>query len=158
MNVLPNELNERVLMGIRGFLNENPHLIHQEDIDNWDEEGALYLDSIFGYLGDGEVDFGKYALSNRYMSNKDESDIAIFEKWEEHRYRIEYDEEYEYDEENIKDKINNCIGISKYTDDLKNIKDKINNFIRIYTIINIEMIFDLIKDIYTNRANEIYLK
>jgi hypothetical protein len=136
---LPNELNERVLMAIRGVFNEHPQLINEviiEEINQDIDEVGDYLLNIFGYFDDenGGVDFGEYSLVNRYLTENDEMDIT--------KYVIYYDDFTCYIQYDI----------------LQIMRHKINYFMWIYANQCRDIIIDIINDIYETRDIEVGLK
>ena len=136
---LPNELNERVLMAIRGVFKEHSELINEEIIEEINkEEDALYiyLSNVFGYFHseDDGVDFGEYSLINKYLTENDE------------KYITEYVNFYD-----------SFTGYIMY-DVLEMITHKLNYFIGIYSNRCRYIIIDIINDVYETRDIGVYLK
>ena len=128
------DLNDRFIMAIRGFFNENPELINEDDIQSinaGDDELQYYLETIFERMNNNiDINFGKYAVSNGYINENDEEEITSLI-----RYMSRHNEMW----------FNNLIN-------------KINLFSGPYSNQNSNTIRDIINDIYDTRDIRLDLK
>ena len=133
---LPNELNERMMMGIEGYFNENINLLDEEIIRSINEHDGVSLVIIFIYYSNSkyfeDYNFGKFIVSNGYLDESDEDEIIKYVKLYDDLYYISY-----------------CR--------LNTIK-KINYFASIYCYQHAEIIINLINDIYNARDSRVDLK
>jgi len=138
-----NELSERTMMAIEGFLVEN-NLINESNIKliNDEDGGGNYefLDKIFGYYNMNYLDksdFGTFAISNGYINESDEEEINIYVT--KYLYKL-----YNYDYDNW------CNMVPDFT-------EKLNYYSSIFVTPNRFMIAEICNHIY-NRDNIVVLK
>ena len=128
------DLNDRFMMAIRGFFTENQHLINENNIkliNRDDDYLQYYLETIFETMDNNiDINFGKYAVSNGYINENDEEEITIL---------IRY---MSGDNERL----------------LNNLINKINLFSGPYSNENMNIIQDIINDIYDTRDIRLDLK